>query len=210
MINKSATNRRPGRPKSEEKHEAIRKAGAELFLAVGWAGTSMDAIAQKAGVSKQTVYSHFRSKEDLFRECIQSKISLYELDADDRGESLEQALLRYGRRFYELLNDADVVRMYRLMIAHAEEFPNLVRSFQEAGPDTTERAFAELLAKVLPHDSGIDPQDAACDYLQPIFVDVLMQRLMNQEPDVPDGDVHAYLERNVHRFLRIHGLAANE
>ena len=209
MINNPDAVRRPGRPKSEEKREAIRKAGAELFLAVGWAGASMDAIAQAAGVSKQTVYSHFRSKEDLFRECVQSKLSLYELDADSGDGPLEVALLRFSERFAELLTDPEVVRMYRLMIAHAEEFPNLVASFKEAGLDATERAVVRLLDSKLPADSGIDTEAAACDLLQPIVVEVLMPKLLNLEPELPGGSVAAFLERNLHLFQRAHGLAAN-
>ncbi|MEM8983488.1 MAG: TetR/AcrR family transcriptional regulator [Pseudomonadota bacterium] len=208
MINKDATAKRQGRPKSEEKREAIRQAGSELFLAVGWANASMDAIAQKAGVSKQTVYSHFRSKEDLFRACIRSKLSTYELDAGDCGDQLDQALQRFGERFYELMDDADVARMYRVLIAHAEEFPNLVRSFKEAGPDATERELATLLSRTLPPDCGLDAEAIACEFLHPIVVDVLMPRLLNLDPEIDDQS--AYIEGNVHRFLRLRGIAANQ
>ncbi|MEM1263148.1 MAG: TetR/AcrR family transcriptional regulator [Pseudomonadota bacterium] len=208
MINKDTTAKRQGRPKSEEKREAIRQAGSELFLAVGWANASMDAIAQKAGVSKQTVYSHFRSKEDLFRACIRSKLSTYELDGADCGDQLDQALQRFGERFFELMNDPDVTRMYRVLIAHAEEFPNLVRNFKEAGPDEAEQELATLLARTLPDDCGLDTKEIACDFLHPIIVDVLMKRLLNVEPEI--GDQRAYIERSVHRFLRLHGIAANQ
>ena len=178
-------------------------------MAVGWGGTSMDAIAQKAGVSKQTVYSHFRSKEDLFRECVQSKVSLYELDGEDCGEHLIPALRRFSDRFVELLSDPDVVRMYRLMIAHAEEFPNLVASFKEAGPDTTERALVKLLARTLPAERQAEAETIACDLLQPIVVEVLMHRLLNLEPDYRGDDLASFLAANVHRFVRLHALAAN-
>ena len=72
--------RRPGRPKSEEKAAAIREAASLLFMTEGMERTSMDAISQAAGVSKQTVYSHFKSKDDLFRACVASKVQMYGLD----------------------------------------------------------------------------------------------------------------------------------
>ena len=34
----------------------------------------MDAVAQRAGVSKQTVYSHYANKEELFKACIRAKV----------------------------------------------------------------------------------------------------------------------------------------
>ncbi|WP_051266610.1 TetR/AcrR family transcriptional regulator [Nakamurella lactea] len=58
--------RRPGRPRSEAKYTAILGAAAELFLADGYTRTSMDGIAKRAGVSKQTVYGHFADKAALF------------------------------------------------------------------------------------------------------------------------------------------------
>ena len=51
---------------SERKHRAILEAAEELFLRQGFLGTSMDEIASLAGVSKQTVYARFSSKEALF------------------------------------------------------------------------------------------------------------------------------------------------
>ena len=89
---------RAGRPKSEAKAEAILGAAAELFLAQGFQGTSMDAVAKRAGVSKQTVYSHFANKEELFKACIGAKVAGYGFDSaamvdDDDLRRLCQQLL---------------------------------------------------------------------------------------------------------------------
>ncbi|HEX7915780.1 helix-turn-helix domain-containing protein, partial [Rudaea sp.] len=62
----------PGRPKDMEKRAAILDAAKQLFVKQGFEGTSMDAIANKAGVSKLTVYSHYRDKETLFAEAVRS------------------------------------------------------------------------------------------------------------------------------------------
>ncbi len=63
----------PGRPKDLEKRAAILEAAKQLFVKQGFEGTSMDAIANKAGVSKLTVYSHYRDKETLFAAAVSSK-----------------------------------------------------------------------------------------------------------------------------------------
>ncbi|MEP6899717.1 MAG: helix-turn-helix domain-containing protein, partial [Rhodanobacter sp.] len=57
-----------------EKRAAILSAAKALFIRNAFAGTSMDAIAADAGVSKLTVYSHFGDKDNLFREVIRSRI----------------------------------------------------------------------------------------------------------------------------------------
>ena len=63
----------PGRPKDLEKRAAILAAAKQLFPEQGFDGTSMDAIATAAGVSKLTVYSHFTDKEGLFVEAIRDR-----------------------------------------------------------------------------------------------------------------------------------------
>ncbi|MGO7565693.1 TetR/AcrR family transcriptional regulator, partial [Rhizobium johnstonii] len=51
---------------SDRKQAAIVGAAAEVFLSTGYAVASMDEISSRSGVSKQTVYKHFSSKEALF------------------------------------------------------------------------------------------------------------------------------------------------
>jgi AcrR family transcriptional regulator len=52
--------------RSDAKRDAILKGAKAVFLKRGFEGTSMDAVALRAGVSKMTVYRHFGSKESLF------------------------------------------------------------------------------------------------------------------------------------------------
>ena len=57
--------------KAKKKEQQILKGALQEFVENGYLGTSMDRIAQTAGVSKQTVYSHFGDKEGLFKALIQ-------------------------------------------------------------------------------------------------------------------------------------------
>ena len=52
-------------PRAQAKRQQITDAARALFLAQGFARTSMDAITAEAGVSKQTLYSYFPSKNEL-------------------------------------------------------------------------------------------------------------------------------------------------
>ncbi len=55
-----------GRPKDLEKRARILQAAKAIFLKSGYHGTSMNLIAQEAGVTKLTVYNHFQDKANLF------------------------------------------------------------------------------------------------------------------------------------------------
>ena len=105
--------KRPGRPKSEEKADAIRSAAIDLFMADGMDRTSMDAIAAAAGVSKQTVYSHFNSKDDLFRACVASKVETYGLSGSSlpADDGVDRFLSHIGQAYLTLISDPGVIRM---------------------------------------------------------------------------------------------------
>ena len=49
--------------RSDRRHREIREAAIGIFLANGYEGTTMEDIAVRAGVSKQTVYKHFTDKQ---------------------------------------------------------------------------------------------------------------------------------------------------
>ena len=160
---------RAGRPKDDSKRLAIMRAATAHFMSEGYERTSMDAIAQRAGVSKQTVYSHFANKDALFRECIQSKIRRYGLDMQDFAPDvpLDEVLMTTGRRFLDLLSDEDVVSMYRLLIAETTAFPKLAQTFWETGPERTLAAIARGLEERNRRGECTiaDPRQAASDFL---------------------------------------------
>ena len=60
--------------RSARKRAAILEAAHDLFLQKGYAGTSMDDVAARAAVSKQTVYKNFADKQRLFTEVITSDV----------------------------------------------------------------------------------------------------------------------------------------
>jgi AcrR family transcriptional regulator len=70
MSTPAHTPRRPGRPRSERARQAILQAAADLLLDEGIAHVSMDAVADRAGVSKATIYRWWPSKERLALEAL--------------------------------------------------------------------------------------------------------------------------------------------
>jgi len=64
--------KRPGRPRSVESHQAILQATLDLLGEVGFDCMSIDAIAARAGVGKTTIYRRYSSKEELVASAIES------------------------------------------------------------------------------------------------------------------------------------------
>ncbi|MEM7611449.1 MAG: TetR/AcrR family transcriptional regulator [Pseudomonadota bacterium] len=184
------------------------RAATGCFMSVGYERTSMDAIASAAGVSKQTVYSHFANKDELFRECILRKVRLYGLDMKSfrADEPLEQVLTTTGRRFLDLLCDPDVVSMYRLLIGETTAFPKLATSFWETGPQATMDAIAAfLVASAETQGHCIEhAQQAASDFLCLVEGHYMKRLLMRHLDDIEDAEKQQHVARCVDQFLRLH------
>lgn len=137
-----------GRPKDLEKRAAILEAAKALFPARGYDGTSMDAIAQAAGVSKLTVYSHFQDKDTLFVEAVKARCE--ELLPSDlfvpRFEGpVRGHLVRIAHAFFRLITSDEAIAIHRMMSGQTTDDAHLPRMFWEAGPKRVQEALAAFL-----------------------------------------------------------------
>ena len=138
----------PGRPKDLEKRAAILNVAKRLFTTQGFDGTSMDAIAAAAGVSKLTVYSHFQDKERLFAaavECVCAEQMPAEIFMADLKGPIRKQLVTIAKAFFALITSDEAVAVHRTIVANARQSPKLAELFWEAGPKRTQRAFESFL-----------------------------------------------------------------
>lgn len=144
-IASTATPKR-GRNKSQRKRQLIVEAASELFVAKGFNATSMDRIAQLAGVSKQTVYSHFGNKEELFRFCIESRCPVVAMSDDilQADNPLREVLVTAGQKLLTLLISRESVQITRLCMNGAEQHPEISRLFFAAGPNNLANQLAKF------------------------------------------------------------------
>lgn len=137
-----------GRPKDPAKRQAILEAAKHLFLAHGFTGTSMDAVASEAGVSKLTVYSHFSDKETLFCAAIEAKccsqmpVVMFTLEP---GMPVVEMLHKIGEAFLEMLYHEDSLRLMRLISAVGAQDQTMANLFYEAGPMRTRNEMIRFL-----------------------------------------------------------------
>jgi TetR/AcrR family transcriptional repressor of mexJK operon len=120
-----------------EKRAAILDAAMDLFPARGYDGASVEAIAQAAGVSKLTVYSHFADKETLFgaavTECCAQMLP-HRLFVPAPGLPVREALVGIGRAFLDLMMDERAISLHRVMVSQAGQDRRLAEIFFSAGP----------------------------------------------------------------------------
>lgn len=126
----------PGRPKDPGKRAAILDVAKRLFVAQGYAGTSVEQIAAEAGVSKLTVYSHFGDKEGLFVEAVKAKCIAQMPDEVfvRPGRDIRASLTDIAEHFYGLVSSDEAVGLQRVLMTDGRDNPKLCQLFWEAGP----------------------------------------------------------------------------
>jgi TetR/AcrR family transcriptional repressor of mexJK operon len=139
-VGRPAPARRAGRLASAG---VIREAATVLFLRSGYLGTSMEEIATLAGVSKQTVYTHFADKERLFSDLILGSTERVDEFLRDVVESLqdpadmETELRQLASRYLAWVMRSELLQLRRLVIGESGHFPELTRTYYERGPERT-------------------------------------------------------------------------
>lgn len=174
-----------------DKRRAILDAASELFLERGIAATSIEAVAERAGVSKMTVYSHFPDKPALLGAVFERELKdtvLPELSVAGRM-SVHERLCDFGERLVGYLTRPEIVRAATVMAASAGEFPELAAAFYDAGPAAVLGQVAGFLEAVRESEGLFlpDPALAAEELVSAwLGVDQLKQSLGVSGPPSPD------------------------
>lgn len=200
-------NKSKGRPKDPEKRATIMEAAGKLFLELGYEGTSLDAIAARAGVSKLTVYSHFNDKAGLFTCLVTNKCKEYA--AGKSREELQQlptklALTRLAEGYMKLILNPDVLAFHRLMIADAGDNPELPALFYDSGPRVAIQEVADIFAefsrvgKLYVEDSW----SAADHFLSMLRGYIYWRALLNLEIQPKQAALRKHINGCVAVFLR--------
>jgi TetR/AcrR family transcriptional repressor of mexJK operon len=144
---------RVGRPRELAKRQAVLDAAFRLFLSEGVQGTSLDAVARAAGVSRVTLYSHFPDKAALFEATIRD-----EMDRLARtqvplaeGVALRDGLVAFGRALMGYVTSPKIVSFYSVLAGELRRHPDLARQFYVLGPGETHRNLAAILARAAEH-----------------------------------------------------------
>jgi AcrR family transcriptional regulator len=123
------TRRKQARPSE------ILEAALSVFAQKGYAGTRMDEIARRAGVTKGTIYLYFESKEAVFKSLVRDTIGamLAGVTADiGNFQGSAKDLIRFALdAMAHLLTTSDRVVLPKIIIAESGNFPELARFYRE-------------------------------------------------------------------------------
>jgi TetR/AcrR family transcriptional repressor of mexJK operon len=136
--------------KAEQKQQDIVKAAETLFLQQGYAVSSMDQVAKEAGVTKQTVYRYFSSKNELFAAVMQrvqtAESEVYRFSDGDSSTTIEAELIGFGSYLLSFHLQEQALGLYRIMLTEAAQ-ENLLATFKNQGPKQVLQPLIEYLSQ---------------------------------------------------------------
>lgn len=161
----------------------------------------MSAIAKLADVSKQTVYSHFKSKDELFEKCIACK---HEDDLYADSRPIRDVLTQFAFRFQTMLLDEMALETVKIAISQRHSHPELSEAYLQFGPKNSVETLARYLQTHVDKGSlviNVPLAEAAMQLLlmfhgQPVYFAYLGE--VNQQTD---AQRKRYLDYCVDTFL---------
>jgi TetR/AcrR family transcriptional regulator, mexJK operon transcriptional repressor len=128
--------------------ERVLRAATSSFLAHGY-GSSVDVIARRAGVAKQTVYHHFPSKDALFKEVARGLTQRVLVELEGEGKELRRTLERFGTAYRKRVLGAEGINAFRTLVPEVPRFKALARAMYAASAGETVRRLADYLEKAM-------------------------------------------------------------
>lgn len=129
-----------------ERERRILEAALKVFSETGFSGTTMDAVAIEAGLSKPTLYQYFASKEALFSGMLLGeRDQMLEFFQHPSGKGIVADLHGFAWDYADTVMRPDLLSLARLIIGEVQRFPEIGRAYQESGPDRLLRGIMDYL-----------------------------------------------------------------
>lgn len=184
-------------PRIERTRRVVLDAAAQVVAENGIGRASIEAISERSGVARSTIYRHWPDRNVLFMECLGSKIKT---DGEIDNGNLREDLIQFFGQLATLLEDRDTRRMVASHIAESTRDPELAQLHARF----TERR-RELTAEIVNRGvkRGELPKSAdAARMADDMAAGIFFRALIRQEP------IDAkWLEGHIDRWIGIHSLS---
>lgn len=182
--------RPPGRPRSQASHDAILSAVQQLVAEQGYPGVTIDAIAARAGVAKQTIYRWWKTKADVVLEATAAKPDLFVPTVDHGSYAVDlRAFLQTG---FAMANQAQTADLLRGLMIEAQTSPEFGERFRTTFLQPRREAFAVITDRAAKR-GDLPPRPAATNVADIVF-GTLWYRLLATRQKLDDELVDDLVE----------------
>jgi AcrR family transcriptional regulator len=169
-----------GRLKPKAKEQEVLDVATEYFLQHGYRGASINAMARSSGISKESIYRYFSSKQQLFeavigRELIDYRRALHRLDATLRSMDLRTALVTVAETILGLITTDRTQALRRLIFDEATRSPEVGQHYYKIGPGQAYSVLENVL-ETHAHESDFDIPTLARHFLALLSWRITLER----------------------------------
>lgn len=192
------------RPEGYSKEQEVLDVAAEYFLRRGFDGTSINAMARSSGISKESIYRYFGSKQELFeavmeRELLQHEEKLQGMDSLLKTMGMRQALLAMARTTLNAITTDRNLALRRLIFAQAARSPELGRHYFQIGPGQAYATLESILAaRVGP---GRDTAKLRDYFMALLTHRVMLERQCRMRDQLTQAEIDSIATNSVDDFI---------
>jgi AcrR family transcriptional regulator len=209
MAAASKSKRRPERSDEAAVRGRILEAAFASFMRKGYAATSTLEIATRAHVSKRDIYALVGAKQEMLIACVSERAKRFQAPADlpaprDR-DALARALTSYATQLVREISDPTVVAVFRLAIAEAVNAPEVARTLDSVGRETSRAALRKIIAEA--HASGLldgRPAELADQFAGLLWGSLMISLLLGVAERPGSNEIAARARDAATAFMRLH------
>ncbi len=189
-----------GRPRSEKAHKAILEAAADLLLERGLSAVSMDAVAERAGVSKATIYRWWPTKETLALDALYTEWAAATPHPQDTG-SLRGDLLALLRPWARLVGTRPYARVIAALLTEARTDPAFAAEYQQRLVQPRRDQARAVFRRAI--ERGEIPAGTEIDVALDLIYGPLYHRLLHGHAPLNDGFVGDVVDMALNGIQRV-------
>ena len=194
-----------GKSVPKAKEQEVLDVATEYFLEHGYKGASINEMARKSGISKESIYRYFSSKKQLFEAVILRELAEYQqqlrrLDVSMKSMDLRSAMIALGETVLGVILMDRTLALRRLLFEEARRSPDVGQHYYKIGP---EQAFAALERVLAAHcgDAKHDPAVLARHFLAMASWRLILERECGLRAEPTKAETRAWIEVTVDDFI---------
>jgi AcrR family transcriptional regulator len=189
--------------------ERILAAAFAAFMRSGYATTSTLEIATRARVSKRELYALVGNKQEMLIACISARAKRLDVPGDLRvvrdRETLAQVLASFGTKLVREVSDPAVIAVFRLAISEVIQAPEVARSLNSIGRETSRAALRKIMARA--QASGLltgRPAELAEQFAGLLWRDLMVSLLLGVAERPNPREIAGRARDAAAAFLQLH------
>ncbi|HTI01510.1 MAG TPA: TetR/AcrR family transcriptional regulator [Acidisoma sp.] len=191
---------------SPERRNAILEGAGRVFARDGYEGASMARIAREVGVSKGTLYNYFPGKAALFHGVVSTgcdRSIKHIFDNTPDGNDPQETLHSLGLSVMDLMLSPFRQAIHRMVMSEAGQFPELARSFFEAGPQRALNYLAAWLeAETAAGRLAVPDPDFAAEQFFALCQTKIVMRARLRLIEATPADIERVVQGAISLFLK--------